>query len=72
MFNNLGTTDRLIRLIVASGLFYLGLFVYSGSSLGIALDVFGTMATLSALAGSCLLYGLFGLNTRQSQANSSK
>ena len=65
MFNNVGTIDRLIRLIVASALFYFGLLIYSGSTLGIGLTIAGAVLTISALAGSCLLYGLLGINTRK-------
>ena len=33
MFNNVGTTDRLVRLIAAAILLYLGLQTYAGSAL---------------------------------------
>jgi uncharacterized membrane protein YgdD (TMEM256/DUF423 family) len=69
MFNNIGTVDRLIRLILASALFYLGLLVYSGSALGLALTIMATVLTVTAVVGSCLLYGLFGINTRNLQQN---
>jgi hypothetical protein len=69
MFNNLGTVDRLIRLILASTLFYFGLLVYSGSTLGIALTIGGAVLTVTAVVASCLLYGLFGINTRNPQEN---
>ncbi|MBE9168457.1 DUF2892 domain-containing protein [Pleurocapsales cyanobacterium LEGE 06147] len=65
MFNNLGTIDRLIRLILGSVLAYFGLLVYSGSALGISLTIGAVVLVISALAGSCLLYGLFGINTRK-------
>jgi uncharacterized membrane protein YgdD (TMEM256/DUF423 family) len=69
MFNNVGTVDRIIRLILASVLAYFGLLVYSGSALGIGLTIAGAVMAISALAGSCMLYGLFGINTRNSQQN---
>jgi hypothetical protein len=69
MFNNIGTIDRLVRLILASTLFYLGLLVYGSSALGVGLTIAATVLTLSAIAGSCLLYGLFGINTRNLQQN---
>ena len=65
MFNNVGALDRIIRLVVASALFYFGILVYSGSTLGIGLVIAGTVMAISALAGSCMLYGLLGINTRQ-------
>jgi len=66
MFNNVGTTDRVLRLIAAAVLLYLGLQTYAGSALGIGLTVVGGVALLTGLVGSCALYGLFGLNTRKS------
>lgn len=69
MFNNLGLVDRIIRLILASILAYFGLLIYSGSALGIGLTIAGAVLAISALAGSCMLYGLFGINTRNPQQN---
>jgi hypothetical protein len=69
MLNNVGTVDRLIRLIFASVLAYFGLLIYSGSALGIGLTIAAAVLAISALAGSCLLYGLFGINTRNPQQN---
>lgn len=65
MFNNLGTVDRIIRLILATFLAYFGLLIYSGSALGIGLTIAAAVLAMTALAGSCLLYGLFGINTRK-------
>lgn len=65
MFNNLGTVDRIIRLILATVLAYFGLLIYSGSALGIGLTIAAVVLVMTALAGSCLLYGLFGINTRK-------
>ena len=70
MFNNVGIADRLIRLVFASVLFYFGLVVYSGSTLGIGLTIVGAVMAISGLVGSCLLYGLFGINTRQQNTQS--
>ena len=70
MFNNVGTTDRLLRLIAAAVLLYLGLFTYAGSALGIGLAVVGGVALLTGLIGSCALYGLLGINTRSSDPSS--
>jgi hypothetical protein len=70
MFNNVGTIDRILRLAVGVILLYLGLNVYDGTSLGLGLDAVGIVATLSGVLGSCLLYGLLGINTRQAKGNS--
>jgi hypothetical protein len=65
MFNNLSTLDRIIRLILATALAYFGLLIYNGSALGIGLTIGAAVLAISALAGSCLLYGLLGINTRK-------
>lgn len=65
MFNNVGTSDRIIRLLLAAVLLYVGLSVYSSTALGIGLAIVGAVLALSALAGSCFLYGLLGINTRK-------
>ncbi|BAU67244.1 hypothetical protein STA3757_46550 [Stanieria sp. NIES-3757] len=63
MLNNVGTSDRIIRIILGLLLACLGLLVYGGSILGIALTIGAAILGFSGLAGSCLLYGLFGINT---------
>jgi amino acid transporter len=65
MKTNLGSVDRLIRLLLASALFYLGLFLYSGSALGIGLVVAGGILLVTALVGFCGLYRLLGIHTSQ-------
>ena len=67
MFNNVGTIDRILRLAVGVILLYLGLNVYDGTGLGLGLDAVGMVAILSGVLGSCLLYGLLGINTRQAK-----
>lgn len=63
MERNLEVIDRLIRLVLASILFYLGLFLYGSSGVGIALVVAGVVLLLSALLGFCGLYRLLGIRT---------
>jgi hypothetical protein len=70
MFNNVGTVDRILRLAAGVILLYLGLNVYDGTGLGMGLDAIGLVATLSGVFGSCLLYGLLGINTRQAKGSS--
>ncbi len=64
MFNNVGTGDRIIRILLATALAYFGLIIYSGSALGIGLTIAAVVLAITALAGSCMLYGLLGINTR--------
>lgn len=68
METNVGWLDRLLRLLVASVLFYLGLFLYSGSPLGMGLVVAGGVLLLTALVGFCGLYRLLGIHTNQPDA----
>ncbi len=70
MFNNVGSVDRFLRLIASSAFLYLGLMIYPGSAIGIALDVVGAVALFSGLFGSCALYGLLGINTRKPNRDS--
>lgn len=65
MKTNLGSFDRLMRLLLASALFYLGLFPYMGTGLGIGLIVVGSVLLVTALVGFCGLYSLLGIHTRQ-------
>lgn len=67
MFNNVGTVDRIIRILLAIALAYFGLLTYSGSALGISLTIAAAVLAISSLAGSCLLYRLLGINTRNFQ-----
>lgn len=69
MFNNVGTVDRIIRILFATALAYFGLLIYSGSALGIGLTIAAVVLAITALAGSCMLYGLLGINTRKPQQN---
>lgn len=66
MFTNVGMTDRFLRLLLSSGLFYVGLYSYSSSALGIGLAMAGAVALLTGLTGFCGLYRLLRINTSQS------
>lgn len=68
MFNNVGTVDRILRLAAGVILLYLGLNVFDGTGLGMGLDIAGIVATASGVFGTCLLYGLLGINTRQTSS----
>lgn len=65
MKTNVGSLDRLLRLLLASVLFYLGLFLYNGTGLGIGLIVAGSVSLVTALVGFCGLYSLLGIHTNQ-------
>ena len=69
MFNNVGALDRVIRLILAGVLLYLGLNIYASSALGIGLAIAALIPALTAILGSCALYGLLGINTQKPNRN---
>lgn len=60
---NVGSLDRWIRLLLASVFFYLGLFLYSGSALGVGLTAAGGVLVVTSLVGFCGLYRLLGIAT---------
>jgi len=63
MKKNMGSYDKLIRLVVAIVLiilYYRGAF---SSTLGIVVLVVAFVLTLTSLMSFCPLYTLFGLNT---------
>lgn len=62
---NVGSLDRLIRLLLASVLFYLGLFLYGGTGLGIGLTVLGGILLVTALVGFCGFYRIVGIHTNR-------
>lgn len=63
MLTNVGTIDRLIRLLLAAVLLYLGLFFYADSALGIGLTIAAFIPLLTAVVGFCPLYRLLGIRT---------
>lgn len=65
MKTNVGAFDRVIRLGLASVLFYLGLFLYGGTALGVGLAVVGGVLLVTAVVGFCGLYSLLGIRTSQ-------
>ncbi|OLP20492.1 hypothetical protein BST81_00135 [Leptolyngbya sp. 'hensonii'] len=65
METNVGLLDRVIRVLLASVLLYLGLFLYRSSALGIGLVAAGGILLITALVGFCGLYRLLGIYTNQ-------
>ena len=63
MKKNMGTADRVIRVLIAAVIAYL---FYSGTitgTLGIVLMVLAAVFVLTSLIGFCPLYAPFGLTT---------
>ena len=63
MKSNMGTTDKVIRIVVAILIAVLYLTHIVTGTLGIVLLVFASVFLLTSLIGFCPLYTLFGINT---------
>ncbi|WP_416668653.1 YgaP family membrane protein [Egbenema bharatensis] len=63
MIANMGLFDRLIRLLLAAVLLYLGLVFYAQTALGIGLAIVALIPLLTAVVGVCPLYRLLGIRT---------
>ncbi|GAB4326204.1 DUF2892 domain-containing protein [Cyanobacterium aponinum UTEX 3222] len=70
MLNNVGRSDRFFRLIFASILGYLGLFIYDGTALGLGLATASVLLTISGVFGFCFLYTVLGINTNNARESS--
>ena len=63
MKNNMGLTDRIVRVIIAA---IIGILYFSGilsGTLGIVLMVIAAVFVLTSIFSFCPLYAPFGLNT---------
>ncbi|MEM7760437.1 MAG: DUF2892 domain-containing protein [Cyanobacteria bacterium P01_A01_bin.40] len=65
MNKNIGILDRIIRVVIAGILLYLGLGIYVGSTLGIGLAIVSIIPLITSLLGSCPMYSLLGVRTCQ-------
>jgi len=55
--------DRIIRVVLAVVFFWLGAYVFSGTS-SVVSYVLAVVMLFTAATGFCLLYKLFGIDTR--------
>jgi len=60
---NVGTADRVLRIIVGVILLWLGIFVLSAGGWNWVLIVIGVLALVTGLAGRCGLYVPLGIST---------
>jgi hypothetical protein len=70
MKQNMGSFDRILRIIVAV---VIGILYFNGiitGTWGIVLLVLGGVFVLTSLVGSCPLYKIFGINTNPGKAGS--
>jgi hypothetical protein len=63
MKKNMGTADRVIRLLLAGVLLYLFFGGVVAGTLGIILAIVGGVFALTSLVSFCPLYTLIGMNT---------
>jgi hypothetical protein len=66
MTKNMGTVDRVIRIVLALAVAVLYFTGKISGTLGIVLGVFAIVFVLTSLAGRCPGYLPFGLSTRKS------
>lgn len=69
MIKNVGSTDKIIRIIVGIVLLAAGFLLSLGSTLKIILIVVGLINLVTAFTSFCLLYTLFGINTGKVKAS---
>jgi hypothetical protein len=69
---NVGTADRIVRLVVAAVAVLLSWWAGFGSVVGIILLVVAGIALVTATVGYCPAYQLFGFSTRPSPHRISK
>ncbi|MBL7931647.1 MAG: DUF2892 domain-containing protein [Bacteroidia bacterium] len=65
MKKNMGTADRIIRLIVAAIVVWLYASNVIAGTLGVVLLIFAGIFVLTSFISFCPLYLPFGLNTRR-------
>jgi len=66
MTKNLGTIDRIIRLIIALGLLYVAFAYYQTSFvLAIVAFIIALILAVNVILGFCLMYKIFGISTRK-------
>lgn len=68
MKKNVGTADRIIRLLLAAVLVVLFVLDVITGTLGIILLVFAGILVFTSLISSCALYLPFRINTRKKSA----
>jgi hypothetical protein len=63
MKKNMGSIDKIIRLIFAAVIVYLFVTGLISGTLGLVLLVFSLVFVVTSLTGVCPLYTIFGINT---------
>jgi hypothetical protein len=63
MTANVGSTDKIVRLVLAVVAFAFAFVTGLGTALGIVLVVVGLVLGATAVTGFCPIYRVFGMNT---------
>lgn len=66
MTRNMGSTDRIVRIVL--GIILLVLGVFTGVPVPWLFDVIGIIALATGAAGYCPLYTVFHVNTKHAHA----
>ncbi len=66
MIKNIGTVDKVIRIIVGLFLVYYAIMNYADSmTLAIIAGIAGLILLITAFTGFCYLYKIFGISTKK-------
>jgi hypothetical protein len=68
MKNNLGSTDRVIRIILAIAAVALYFFNITSGTLGIVLVAAGAVLAITSFINFCPLYAILGISTKGNKA----
>jgi hypothetical protein len=63
MTANVGSTDKIVRLVLALVAFVFAFVTGIGTALGIVLVVVGLVLAATAFTGFCPIYRVFGMST---------
>ena len=63
MTANVGSTDKIVRLVLALAAVVFAFLTGIGTALGIVLLVVGVVLAVTAFTGFCPLYRVFGIST---------
>ncbi|HTI12094.1 MAG TPA: DUF2892 domain-containing protein [Puia sp.] len=63
MKKNMGSADRVIRLLVAAAIAALYFTNAIGGAIGLVLIIVAAVFVVTSLVGSCPLYSMLGINT---------
>jgi hypothetical protein len=60
---NAGFFDRFVRFLFSGSMFYMGLYIYAGTTTGLIFTTIGLWLMLTSMLGLCPIYGLFHIRT---------